>query len=191
MTQRLKALAACVVILGAVDLGAPLSGHAAGSAAPRAYHAMCARQPAACMYDRQAGRQPGITRPQQVTAAIWQQLMQVNSQVNRSIRPNRDAAAFGLGDVWTPHAASGDCEEYIIAKKHVLLGLGWSADQLLYAVVHRRGSGHHAVLLVRTDVGDVLLDNLTDAILLSEKSDYQIVTHQAVEDPYRWGRAAK
>ena len=62
----------------------------------------------------------------------------------------------------------------------------WSADQLLYAVVEGISSPYHLVLVVRTDRGDFVLDNLTDRITSWEDSGYTFVIRQSAEDPTQW-----
>ncbi|MEM1297814.1 MAG: transglutaminase-like cysteine peptidase [Pseudomonadota bacterium] len=152
---------------------------------PQGYHAMCARAPRLCMHDRRAGRSAGSSPPVHLGPSGLTALQTLNAELNQRIRPTSDLEAHGVADHWSLPGQIGDCEDYVIAKKQALLAHGWSADQLLYAVV-QRGTGHHAVLIVRTDRGELVLDNLHDQILTWQESGYRFVTRQSASAPDRW-----
>ena len=162
----------------------------AGHRGPKAYHAMCARDPKLCMYDRQAGRDGRTSAPAGMNRARWDQLLQVNDRLNRRIREITDRRNYGVSDYWTIGQRAGDCEDYIIAKKHALIGLGWAADQLLYAVVEGRYSEYHAVLVVRTEWGDYVLDNLTGDIAPWQDTRYRFIIRQSAANPHAWVHVA-
>lgn len=91
--------------------------------------------------------------------AVGEMLVRVNASVNRSIQPQNDRK-----DVWSIGVSRGDCEEYALAKRAELIRLGLPASAVRIAMAKtRRGEGH-AVVVVRTDVGDLVLDNLTGRI---------------------------
>lgn len=112
-------------------------------------------------------------------------LQTLNAEFNRRIQPTSDIQAHGVVDHWNLPENAGDCEDYVIAKKQALLAQGWAADQLLYAVV-QRGNGHHAVLILRTKRGELVLDNLHDQILTWQQSGYRFVTRQSASAPDSW-----
>jgi predicted transglutaminase-like cysteine proteinase len=59
----------------------------------------------------------------------------------------------------------GDCNDYAVTKRHMLLQRGLPAKALRLSAV-RTGSGTgHLVLLAVTSKGELVLDKLTDAIL--------------------------
>ena len=138
------------------------------------------------MHDRQAGRLIGKTPDARMTAERWSQLQVVNRAINTRVAPREDAEIYGVSDYWTAGAHVGDCEDYMIAKKQALIAAGWAADQVLYAVVVGIETPHHAVLVVRTDRGDFVLDNLRDEILPWEETGYRFVVRQSSENPHRW-----
>lgn len=143
-----------------------------------------------CSHDRQAGRAPGMAPPARLTAARRAELSALNARFNARIRPVPDGMTGGFsdafGDHWHPATDSGDCEDYAIAKKQALIGMGWAADQLLLAVVEGRERGHHAVLVVRTHEGDHVLDNLTDEITPWQETGYRFVIRQSAANPHAW-----
>ena len=139
---------------------------------------MCREAPGLCSADRQPGASPYALSPGELAA-----LHSVNTQVNRTIAPVDEA-----GDVWTPHVSRGDCEDYALTKKVELLARGWSASHLLIAVVDAPGIGAHAVLIARTDQGDLVLDNLTDQILPWNRTGLIFRSRQSENLPAMWVR---
>lgn len=105
----------------------------------------------------------------------------VNTRVNDAISPEHDGA-----DVWSPNAAAGDCEDYALAKRRQLIALGCAPSQLLIAVVEEPSQGAHAVLIARTDQGDLVLDNLTDEIMPWTDTRLTFVSRQSEKLPAMW-----
>src|SRR5690606_4847180 len=140
------------------------SAAVAASKAPLGYQLMCLKSPQECK-----GGGPASVK---ATEDVLQVLKRVNAQVNRAITPRKDRGA----DVWTASASSGDCEDYVLAKRRALIKAGFSASALRIAYVKtRRGEGH-AILVVKTSRGDLVLDNLTSAIKPLSQSGYRIVS---------------
>jgi len=138
------------------------------------------------MADRQASRvaRPGPAR--RLTPALWAELGRVNATLNARIAPEQDLTLYGTSDYWTLARDLGDCEDYMIAKKQALMARGWAADQLLYAVVEGTVTPYHAVLIVRTDRGEFVLDNMTDRVVPWDASGYRFVVRQSAARPHRW-----
>lgn len=153
---------------------------------PRGYHRMCVREPDLCRFDVRDGQTPGASAPRTLTRSVWRELKRINRDLNWQIVPVADNEAQGISDHWTLGRSHGDCEDYVIAKKHALIAAGWNPDQLLYAVVEGRYSPYHLVLVVRTDKGDLVLDNLRDRITAWEESGYEFVVRQKAADPTKW-----
>ena len=87
-------------------------------------------------------------------------LQWVNQTVNR-IRYVSDSQNWGISDYWaTPleaFARGGDCEDYAIAKYMLLREAGYRSSQMEIAI-----SKDHAVLVIQTASGPIVLDNLRD-----------------------------
>lgn len=107
-------------------------------------------------------------------------LSQVNLWANRHIAYTEDKDQYGKSDFWagarrTLKSGRGDCEDIALAKMHLLLAAGVSADDLIITIARdlvRRAD--HAVLIVRTDNGYVMLDNSSDEVLdASLGNDYR------------------
>lgn len=145
----------------------------AGKHAPLGYQVMCLKNPASC----KGGGKAKI----EVTNDLMATLKRVNSHVNRSIRPRNDDGA----DVWSASAGSGDCEDYVLAKRAALIKAGVPSSSLRIAYVKtRRGEGH-AILVVKTNGKDLVLDNLTATIRPLSQTGYRIVSMSGA-NPRQW-----
>jgi predicted transglutaminase-like cysteine proteinase len=94
-----------------------------------------------------------------LTEALLTTLKTVNANVNSSISPRGDGQ-----DVWAVGTSSGDCEDYALTKRAALIRAGLPAGALRIAAARTRSGQGHAVLIVRTNEGDLVLDNLTGTI---------------------------
>jgi predicted transglutaminase-like cysteine proteinase len=131
----------------------------------------------------------GVAEPRDVvlTATAWKELVRINQLVNRHITPMTDLAHYGVVERWTyPRDGYGDCEDYVLLKRRLLMEAGWPVEALLVTVVRdKRGDGH-AVLTVKTDRGDFILDNQHDEVLLWSDTGYRFVKRQSQTDPNQW-----
>jgi predicted transglutaminase-like cysteine proteinase len=94
------------------------------------------------------------------------QLQQVNSHVNSTIREVSDLEQYGREDVWTlPTSGKGDCEDFALLKRKMLVDRGWPSSALAITVGATSQGEAHAVLIVSTAQGQYVLDNLTSSIL--------------------------
>src|SRR5207253_4774722 len=57
---------------------------------------------------------------------------------------------------------------------------------LLITVVREKNGNGHAVLTVKTDKGEFVLDNQEERILLWSETSYHYVKRQSQSDPNRW-----
>jgi predicted transglutaminase-like cysteine proteinase len=147
---------------------------------PYGFVNFCERVPRECAQGPQEDQRL-LASPQRLA-----QLDEVNRAVNRQIEPVTDLDLYGVTDYWTIPTARGDCEDYVLLKRKRLMELGWPASALLITVVRdERGEGH-AVLMVRTQQGDFVLDNKTDEIKLWHRTRYQFVMRQSYLNPRVW-----
>lgn len=114
-------------------------------------------------------------------------LQTVNNAVNKTIKPVSDQVQFGVRDKWTVNAKSGDCEDFALAKRAALMRHGYKSSNLLMAMGHAAGQAH-AVLVVRTQGGDYVLDNLTDAVLPVNRARVSITKIQSPANASVWLR---
>jgi predicted transglutaminase-like cysteine proteinase len=118
--------------------------------------------------------------------ASWRDLQEVNSLVNHMVIPATDLAHYRREEIWTLPQSHGDCEDFVLLKRKWLIERGWPTSSLLITVVFDEIGDGHAVLLARTDRGDLVLDNKTDAIRPWDETAYRFVKRQSVVDPKRW-----
>ncbi len=115
------------------------------------------------------------------------QLEAINARVNAVIAPASDQANHGVGELWSlPTSGRGDCEDYALLKRHILLRRGWPAGALLLTIVIDARNEGHAVLTVRSDLGDLVLDNTDDRIRLWHETGYRFVMRQSFANPMQW-----
>jgi len=121
-----------------------------------------------------------------LTGALWQQLQAVNSHYNQAIVPVTDRDLYQVEEFWTYPNGYGDCEDYVLAKRRELMNAGWPASTLLITVVKQANGEGHAVLLVRTDRGDLVLDNQIGTIDLWNATPYKYIKRQSQADAGQW-----
>jgi predicted transglutaminase-like cysteine proteinase len=153
-----------------------------GAAAPiRGWVDFCLRYRSDCMV--------GTSAPRIVTLTdkTWSQLQSVNRQVNSSIRLVTDLDHWGVTEKWDyPTDGKGDCEDLALLKRRMLIQAGLPRQALLMtAVYNQRGEGH-AILMVKTDRGDFVLDSARSDIVGWNETGYRYVMRQSQENPNRW-----
>ena len=121
-----------------------------------------------------------------LTAERWAQLISVNNELNAAIAPVGDEELYGVEERWVYPSTAGDCEDYVLAKRRALALAGWPPSVLLISVVRQLTGEGHAILLVRTDRGDLVLDNQDGDIHLWNETPYIFVKRQSQEDAGRW-----
>lgn len=120
------------------------------------------------------------------TPARLSELDEVNRNINQAIKPQTDLEIYGVNEYWTLPRVAGDCEDYALLKRQVLMQHGWPASALLMTVVRdERGEGH-AVLTARTAQGDYVLDNKTENVKIWHQTPYEFVMRQSYLNPKVW-----
>lgn len=155
------------------------------------FHAMMAARLAPL---QRASSSPSSSR-MVLSDARWQELRQVNRAINRAIRPVTDRAFYGVEEYWQrpliafERGARGDCEDYALEKRARLLALGWAPDMLAMAVAVAPGVGLHATLVVQTDQGDFVLDNLHAEPRTLAELNYLWISRQVGPSLTNWAAA--
>lgn len=116
----------------------------------------------------------------------WHELIAVNTAVNRQIVPVTDQELYRKEEVWTLPVDRGDCEDYALLKKQILLERGWPESALLLTVVRDTDGEGHAVLTVSTDLGDFILDNQIEVVLPWADTPYEYLKRQSHFHGQRW-----
>jgi len=114
-------------------------------------------------------------------------LVRINKLVNETIKPLTDLEHWGVVEHWSyPDDGYGDCEDYVLLKRRMLIESGWPRQALLVTVVRDKQVEGHAVLTVTTNKGDYILDNQNADILLWSKTGYRFVKRQSQSNPNVW-----
>jgi len=112
---------------------------------------------------------------------------QVNRTVNRQVPEIEDQDQYGRAEHWAlPTRRGGDCEDLVLLKKKMLLAQGVPSEKLLIATVLDKKMRSHAVLVLRTSSGDMVLDNLTGKMLPWQKTGYTFLKLQNPKSLSRW-----
>jgi predicted transglutaminase-like cysteine proteinase len=109
-----------------------------------------------------------------LTKHLSHQLANVNSRVNRKIIARADSGS----DKWNVGGRYGDCEDYAMTKRAMLIAAGWPSSALSLTVVKTSWGEGHAVLSVHTSGGTLVLDNLSHAVKSIKKVPYRLVSMQ-------------
>ena len=122
-----------------------------------------------------------------LTAKVWADMVKVNGWVNNNIKPVTDLEHWGVVERWNyPEDGRGDCEDYVLLKRRMLMQAGWPREALLITVVRDKKGDGHAVLTVKTNRGEFILDNQEPEILAWNKTGYRFVKRQSQSDPNAW-----
>ena len=149
--------------------------------APAAFYEFCAHNAAAC---RPSG--PTITA---IRLTPWRlaELKAVTRRVNHSVTDTPDDKQYGRADVWAyPTNGKGDCEDYVLLKRRLLINAGFPRQALLITVVRDDRNEGHAVLTVKSNLGEFVLDNKRAAILPWAETGYRFVKRQSQNDQNVW-----
>lgn len=126
--------------------------------------------------------------------AVWPLLTSTNDRINRAISERTDQEIYGVSEYWAlpleSGVTSGDCEDYALEKRHALIAAGVPAEALSIAVVQTVRGDTHAVLLVATDHGEYVLDNLSAWVVPWTQAGYTWRERQVAGSPSQWKYAA-
>lgn len=164
-----------------VDLSNPAFAQTSGpTSIPIGHSEFCKAHRAECKPNR------SVVDAQELTEDRWQALVAINAKMNRDIVPVTDADLYKVEELWTYPQGYGDCEDIALAKRRELIAEGWDASTLLMAVVRQGNGDGHAVLMVRTDRGDLVLDNQDGAVRVWSDTPYQYLKRQSQANAGEW-----
>jgi predicted transglutaminase-like cysteine proteinase len=152
-----------------------------GKAGPTpAWIKFCEQQPQECAVD--------LSEPDMIALdqQIWDTIIQINEKVNGTILSVADQDHWGVVDRWDyPDDGLGDCEDIQLLKRKLMVEAGLPRRALRMTVaIDEEGAGH-AVLMVRTDFGDFILDNKKDAVLPWQETGYGYIKREG-SDSLEW-----
>lgn len=143
--------------------------------APMAHVVFCLKSPDDCA----ASNGPDTV---DLDDAKFNQLVNINTTVNNTIIPK---IMPGM-ETWTVSPRYGSCHDYAITKRHQLLAAGWPTRALRIAVAITPEGIGHAILVVRTSDGDLVLDNRTSRIVPWKQANLRWIKIESSENPKLW-----
>jgi predicted transglutaminase-like cysteine proteinase len=122
-----------------------------------------------------------------MSQTAWRDLVRVNRWVNETVKPMTDIEHWGVVEKWSlPTDGYGDCEDYVLMKRKMLIDAGWPREALLVTVVRDKKGEGHAVLTVKSDKGEFILDNQNESVVAWTETGYRFVKRQSQSDPNVW-----
>ena len=182
-----KGLAVAAILLGlsasakAADERPLYASLGDATRAPIGWVEFCSDSPADC--------KSGPSQPRDIvmTPKAWKDLAEIDHWVNDTVKPMTDMDHWGVVEKWSlPTDGYGDCEDYVLLKRKMLIDAGWPREALLITVVRDKKGEGHAVLTVKSDKGEFILDNQTNDIVLWSDTGYRFVKRQSQADPNVW-----
>ena len=169
-----SAMIALILLAGPVHASPVLVN--AGEAPPiPAWLAFCQEQPSECSVS------PSEPETVAGTPELLELVHAVNRYVNRTILPVRDIDSSGLVDRWEfPADAMGDCEDIQLLKRKYLVEAGVPRRALPMTVVFDEDGDGHAVLTLRTEGADLILDNKVDEVRPWDRTNYVFVKRESL-----------
>ena len=164
----------------------PILAHAADvggvTRVPYGWADFCSRRPTECRVDA-LDPVDVVLSPKTMRA-----LAAVNAAVNAEIEPVSNLDHWGtLLDHWDyPVDGKGDCKIYALWKRKQLIDRGFPRQALLMTIVRDLDGNGHTILTVKTDRGDLILDNMVGEIRWWDETGYDFVKRQSQVDPNVW-----
>ena len=188
MAGMIGKTAFAVLALGASVLSSAFSAEAASrymrtgaiTSQPIGHYQFCQTNKADCSVVS------ATVTPARVTDFGWNVIKEVNAEVNRRILPMTDQDIYGRDEVWAYPTDVGDCEDFVLEKRRELMKRGFAASNLLITVVRKPDGEGHAVLTVKTSLGDYVLDNLEARILPWNETEYTYLKRQSETNSGVW-----
>jgi predicted transglutaminase-like cysteine proteinase len=162
-----------------ISLMTPIA-EASPTLAPFQHVRFCLRYPSDCKSDSTENERI------ELNAETSELLKRINHSVNLSIISTPKSYGSNLQDGWMIAPDMGDCNDYAVTKRHQLLESGLPSRALRLSVVKTASGIGHLVLVVVTTKGDVVMDNLTEAIRPWLSTDYQWLKIQSASDAKFW-----
>jgi|GEM_PF-1207106 len=146
---------------------------------PIGHYKFCRQYPAEC-------RKLYTSEPVVLTNKVLDLIIKVNLLVNRQIKPMDDLENYGQEEFWAYPVLTGDCEDYALLKRRMLIEKGFDPSILRLVVARRPNGEGHAGLILRTKSGDLFLDNLVDRIMVWNKTPYNFLKMQSAIHAGKW-----
>lgn len=183
MGQHCRTLlcAAAIALVPGIASANSFMGSGGRTTQPVGHYELCQQMPIECRQVTSAAA------PVELTRKLWAKIIDVNNLVNTMVTPRTDMEIWGVEERWSyPVDGIGDCEDYVLEKRRLLMKAGIPAGNLLITVVRQPNGDGHAVLTARTSLGDFVLDNLEPRVLAWEDTEYRFLKRQSDQNSGVW-----
>ncbi len=147
---------------------------------PIGHYEQCKRSPTEC------GGPIKPMGPLKLTPEVMKLLKDVNSRANARTTSKTDVELYGVEEYWAYPTGAGDVEDVALLKQRELADKGVPLSNLLLTVAITKEGEGTALLVVITDKGDFILDQLTDEVKLWRDVPYTFLKRQSESDSSRW-----
>ncbi|CCV06650.1 Transglutaminase family protein cysteine peptidase BTLCP [Mesorhizobium metallidurans STM 2683] len=178
----LLAMAMQLSAWGTAAAAEPAFMHTGGrTTQPIGHYEFCQKLP------RECSQRTPKQAPVELTRKLWARIVSINNSVNTRIEPRTDMEQWGKEEVWSySDSGFGDCEDYALEKRRELMAIGVPAGDLLVTVARQPNGDGHAVLTVRTSLGEFILDNLKSEVLPWTATNYTYLKRQSSQNSGVW-----
>ena len=121
----------------------------------------------------------------ELTRSAWSDIVRINAEVN-GIPALTDMEIYGVEEFWEYPTSAADCEDYALLKRQRLNEIGYPLGALLLTTARDAKGGGHAVLTVVTSLGDFILDNLEQKVLLWSDAKIYFLKRQSQRNLNQW-----
>lgn len=176
---------AALVAVNATSLAGPDAATYAAlgseTSVPYGWVDFCQRYRGECQDDER------IAHDIDLVGAAFRKIARINAWVNKNIEPVADTEHWRAVDQWDyPSDGKGDCEDFALLKRRMLIEEGFPREALLLTVVKEKSGDGHSVLTIKTNRGEFVLDNLSDAIRPWTSAPYRFVKRQSQQNQNVW-----
>lgn len=96
----------------------------------------------------------------------------INSKVNASVTYKTDVEQYNKPEHWVEAGTFGDCEDYALRKRELLLNAGFARKDLHLALCWDETGAYHCILLCNTSKGWFVLDNRHPLPMIPKQCKY-------------------
>ena len=122
----------------------------------------------------ECSKQWSATQQVKMTPELWSELLSVQYNINRKFKPSRE-----LRFAWDYSAdGTGNCVQFALEKRRALIMRGWPPGALQLATAVTPAKIGHLVLVIDTDDGDWVLDNLRPEVVRWQQLPYRWIARQ-------------
>ena len=138
---------------------------------PFSFIRFCVRKPLRCPLSKETRKIP-----------LQPENRKILEKVQRNVNHQLGA---GL-ERWDDGVTRTDCTDYALTKRSRLLDMGYPPSALLIAIAFVPDGEAHLLLVVVTDRGDFVLDNLRPTVTRWDELPYRWVMRSTPQDPRLW-----